>query len=162
MEMLIRDARPDEHATLSDIAFTAKASHGYSTEFMEACRDELTYSPAWIKSDSFHFLVAEGDDGIAGFAAIELSGTGECELEALFVLPAFSGRGVGTSLMRRALRHAAGKGFKAMTIQSDPGAVDFYTSFGAELVGESPSGSIPGRMLPQLRIDLRAERGFVY
>lgn len=158
----MRAARPDEHATLSAIAFQAKASHGYSTEFMEACRDELTYSPARIDSDSFHFLVVEGDDGIEGFVALEERSGTECELEALFVLPAFSGRGVGTSLMRRALRHAIEKGFKAMMIQSDPGAVDFYRSFGAVLVGESPSGSIPGRMLPQLRIDLRAARGLVY
>ncbi len=41
---LIRGARQDECALLSDLAFRSKASWGYGEQFMEDCRDELTIS----------------------------------------------------------------------------------------------------------------------
>jgi len=37
-------------------------------------------------------------------------------------------------------------------IDADPNAEGFYLKMGAERVGESPSGSIPGRMLPLLQV----------
>ena len=44
--------------------------------------------------------------------------------------------------------------YRAMTVQSDPHAEGFYRAMGMERVGEVPSGSIPGRVLPKLRITL--------
>jgi hypothetical protein len=45
-------------------------------------------------------------------------------------------------------------GFRSLEVHSDPHAVEFYRRRGARLVGTIPSGSIPGRVLPLLRIDL--------
>ncbi|MFM9861975.1 MAG: hypothetical protein ACKVRO_00070 [Micropepsaceae bacterium] len=42
-----------------------------------------------------------------------------------------------------------------ITIESDPGAAGFYRRMGARDAGLAPSGSIPGRFLPLLKLDLR-------
>jgi SAM-dependent methyltransferase len=41
-----------------------------------------------------------------------------------------------------------------LTIDADPHAEAFYVAMGAARVGESPSGSIPGRMLPRLELSV--------
>ena len=42
-------------------------------------------------------------------------------------------------------------GASGITLDADPNSVGFYQRMGMEIVGESPSGSIPGRMLPRMR-----------
>lgn len=46
-------------------------------------------------------------------------------------------------------------GLSSLLIDADPNAEGFYLRMGAERVGEVPSGSISGRMLPLLRYGLR-------
>ena len=48
----------------------------------------------------------------------------------------------------------ANTGFHTLHIHSDPFAEGFYLRNGAIRIGETPSGSIPGRLLPLLRLDL--------
>jgi len=151
----VREARPDEATVLTEMAFNSKASNGYSAGFMEACREELTYTSEQISSDDYHFLAAEGEGHVIGFAAIEILDGGECAIESLFVSPQYKSLGVGSGLMSATLDWAREKGVTGIHIQSDPGAVGFYKGIGARLVGSSPSGSIPGRMLPQLYLDLQ-------
>ncbi len=45
-------------------------------------------------------------------------------------------------------------GLTSLLIVADPGAATFYRHVGAEQIGESASGSIPGRVLPQFRLTL--------
>ncbi len=147
---LIRHARPDEAAAISDLALRSKGHWGYSAEFLEACRDELTVSAAWCEAGTVLVAVDESDDGVLlGFVA--LSGEPpDGELAHLFVEPAAMGRGVGVLLTRAALDLAAGLGMERLHLDADPHAEAFYAHVGAVKVGESPSGSIPGRVLPRM------------
>jgi hypothetical protein len=43
-----------------------------------------------------------------------------------------------------------------LQIEADPDAVRFYQRMGARLAGSAASGSIPGRTLPRLILDLSA------
>lgn len=132
---------------MSDLALRSKGHWNYSAEFLELCRDELTYTAD--KCGSGDVVVAEEDSHVLGFAAID--GTPpDGELEALFVDIGAMGRGVGGGLLRHVLKLARSRGFTSLTLQADPGAEPFYTHHGAMRVGEAPSGSIPGRMLPEL------------
>ena len=142
--MHIRPARLDEAAALSALALRSKAFWGYSTEFLERCRDELAVRP-----DKGHTLVAEGRTGLLGFVTIT-GAPPEGELDALFVEPAAVGRGVGRALLDAARALARAEGFRALAIQADPNAESFYLRHGAVRAGERPSASIPGRMLPLL------------
>jgi hypothetical protein len=76
-------------------------------------------------------------------------------LEDLFVEPDAIGTGVGAALFRHAVRRAASGGTTVLSIDADPNAAGFYVAMGAVRVGESPSASIPGRVLPRLEVRVR-------
>jgi GNAT superfamily N-acetyltransferase len=148
---IVRDARPDEAAALSDLAFRSKAHWGYDDAFMEACRDELRVARADIETGGV--LVAETDRAIVGFAA--LSGDPpDAELEAMFVDPGVIRTGTGTRLLAAALERARARGYRRLLIESDPNATGFYEHQGATRIGDRESASIPGRRLPLLALDL--------
>ncbi|MFE0748119.1 GNAT family N-acetyltransferase [Gordonia sp. NPDC058843] len=87
-------------------------------------------------------VVAEIDGVVSGF-----SGTAGNRLEMLFVDPVWHGRGVGTTLLTRAVRAA---GVDELDVNEDnPGAVAFYRARGFEQVGRSPVDA-DGRPFPIL------------
>ena len=91
----IRRALPNEAADLSEIAMRSKAYWGYSPEFMEACREELSVAQGDIAEPDSVFRLAECEGAIAGYYALVRLPADDCELEALFVEPDWIGRGVG-------------------------------------------------------------------
>jgi GNAT superfamily N-acetyltransferase len=72
----------------------------------------------------------------------------------LFVDPDAMRRGIGQALLADALGIAAGAGATRVRIEADPNATPFYERAGAVRVGDVPSGSIPGRVLPLLELDV--------
>jgi len=147
--LLIRRAREAEAAVLSQLAFRAKASHGYDAAFMEACRSELSVTPADF--DKRVFWAAEDSGGeIVGFAGLWPVDVGAAEVDPLYVEPALQNGGIGRSLWAVFEAHARETGAKRIVLDSDPHAVDFYQRMGCRVTGEAPSGSIPGRMLPRM------------
>jgi GNAT superfamily N-acetyltransferase len=151
----IRPALPNDAGRLSELAFASKAEWGYDREFMERCRPELTFEPGQLAGLRAHLLEEEGE--ILGFFMVR--GTPpEGELADLFVAPSAMARGIGTALLEAAGELAATAGFHTLHIHSDPFAEGFYLRNGAVRIGETPSGSIPGRLLPLLRLDLAAKK----
>ncbi len=150
----VRAASHSEAAAISSLAMRSKAYWGHSDEFMTACREELTFSKSQIESDNFEFFVCEAEGRIAGFYALELLGTFDAELEALFVEPEMIGRGFGRTLIEHAKAKASILGIRQIIIRGDPNAESFYEAAGGVRDGRRESGSIPGRFLPILRIDL--------
>jgi N-acetylglutamate synthase-like GNAT family acetyltransferase len=148
----IRPARRDECARLSDLAFRSKASWGYDEQFMANCRAELTVSEADISAHQF--FVLECDGAVVGFCALLDRGDSEGELADVFVEPTRKGEGHGRTLVEHAKDAARARGWHSLRVEADPHAVGFYSSCGASQVGTVPSGSIPGRRLPLMKIDL--------
>ncbi|MEV7185496.1 GNAT family N-acetyltransferase [Kitasatospora sp. NPDC093102] len=149
--MEIRPARPEEAALLAGIALRAKAYWGYDEAFMAACREELVVDAGVIERSAT--MVAEDGGRVLGF--VSLSGappTGSLDL--LFVEPESIGRGIGRALFEQTRSLAVALGLHRLTIDSDPNAEPFYLAMGATRIGSVPSGSIPGRELPQLVLDL--------
>jgi GNAT superfamily N-acetyltransferase len=151
VDIEFRTARGDEAALISDLAMRSKAYWGYSPEFLEAIREELTYSPEVCGSGEL--IVAERSGRILGFYRLT-GNVPESVLDSLFIDPAAIGTGVGRALLQRALLAAEVIGAQAVTLEADPNAESFYVKFGAVRIGEKESESIPGRMLPHLRFDL--------
>lgn len=146
---VLRPALAEEAPILSQLAFASKASWGYSEAFMANCRDELTYTAEQIRSSTFEFVVTVSEDGkITGFYALERISATVMEVEALFVAPAFLGRGHGRALMEHAKARARNQGVTSLVIQGDPNAARFYAAAGGVETGTRPSASIPGRTLP--------------
>jgi GNAT superfamily N-acetyltransferase len=150
----VRPVSPEEASELSRIAFDSKAYWGYSDEFMNACRDELTYDKLMIESSRFEFRACEVDGRLLGFYALDHRGDGHFELEALFVRPDCIGKGVGRHLIEHAKDLARSMGGLRLLIQGDPHAEAFYVAAGGTKVGERESGSVPGRVLPEFQIRL--------
>ena len=151
MTLTIRAPRIEELPGLSDICLRSKAVWGYSAEFLAACRGELSFDPSDLRLTPI--AVAEQDEKLLGVAQVKFV-QGEADLAKLFVQPGCLRSGVGRALLHWAMEVATEQGAVRLTIDSDPGAADFYRRMGARDAGQSPSGSIPGRMLPRLVIDL--------
>jgi len=64
------------------------------------------------------------------------------------------GTGVGSRLFGAAVETARNSGANRLEIEADPHAEGWYRDRGAERIGETPSGSIPDRMLPVLELRL--------
>lgn len=148
----VRRARPGEAVRLSDIAFRSKAYWGYSPKFMAACRDELALSSDDVEATPTYVAVSQGE--IVGFYTLARLSAAEVELGHLFVEPAAIGKGFGRRLIEHAKRRARAAGYATLVIQGDPNAERFYRAAGGRVVGETPSASIPGRLLPLLHIEL--------
>ncbi|MGA5823836.1 GNAT family N-acetyltransferase [Kitasatospora sp. NPDC094028] len=149
--MQIRPARPGEAGRLTDLALRSKAHWGYDEAFMAACREELTVDAAAIERSFVE--VAEEDGRLLGFAVLTAVPPGGA-LDLMFVDPPAIGRGVGRALFEHVRARAVALGLRRFTIDSDPNAERFYLAMGAARVGATPSGSIPGRELPLLVVEL--------
>ncbi len=149
---MLRDARPDEAGLLTSLAMRSKAYWGYPPGFMEACRAELTVTPAELGDGGARHLVAELAARMAGFYALARAPDGGFELEALFVDPAWMGRRIGRALVEHALAAVAEAGGDGLHVQGDPHAEGFYRAVGGVPAGSRESGSIPGRFLPLFTI----------
>lgn len=146
-DILVRAARPEEAGRLTALAMTAKASWGYDEAFMAQCRAELTLTPE--KMAKWTIWVAECDGEVAGMVALTGSEP-EAELEDFMVEPRFQGRGVGGALMAVLLEECQRRGVRTLGLDADPNAEPIYRKLGFTTIGRSPSGSIPGRMLPRM------------
>ena len=148
----VRQARADEAGALTELAMRAKASWGYDDAFMAACRDELTLTPQQMAA--WRIWVAELDGQVAGMIALSLDDG--AEVQDFFVEPAFQGRGVGGALMEALMEAASASGATELEVDADPNAEAIYAKLGFETFSRSPSGSIPGRWLPRMRMTLSA------
>jgi GNAT superfamily N-acetyltransferase len=149
--LALRTPRPDEAVALTELCLRSKAIWGYDEHFMKACRAELTITPEKMRSS--YFQVAESGGHIRGVAQITLKGK-VAELSSLFVEPARLRCGAGRQLFYWAKRTARGAGAAHLVIEADPYAAGFYRRMGAIDAGTVPSGSIPGRILPLLKLAL--------
>ena len=151
LPLTIRAPTIAELSSLSDLCFRSKAVWGYDEEFMEACRGELSFEPSDLALTAI--AVAEHNGKPIGVAQVKV-GEGEADLLKLFVEPSAFRRGAGRTLLVWATDVAKKRGAARLTIDADPDAAPFYRRMGAYDVGEAPSGSVPGRMLPKLAMNL--------
>ena len=151
LPLTVRTPTIDELPSLSDLCFRSKAVWGYDEVFMEACRDELTFKPDELHLTSI--AIVERDGKPIGVAQVKIVEDG-ADLLKLFIEPDALRSGAGKILFAWATNVAMTMGVTLLTIDADPDAAPFYRRMGAYDVGEAPSGSVPGRMLPKLAMNL--------
>jgi N-acetylglutamate synthase-like GNAT family acetyltransferase len=149
--LALRPARPEEGPALTELCLRSKAVWGYDDAFMQACRKELTLTPAAIMASQVQ--VAELDGRLAGIAEVK-SGGDTAQLQKLFVEPAMLRTSTGRKLLDWAKATARAAGARALVIEADPDAAEFYRRMGAVDDGLVPSGSIQGRFIPKLNLPL--------
>jgi GNAT superfamily N-acetyltransferase len=119
---------------------------------MAACAEELRVTSASL--DAHKYWVAECGT-LCGFVCLEVDPDG-CTgmIGALFIDPSLQRRGIGPLPWATVEGSARGKGSRVLRLDADPEAETFYHGLGFSTVSRVPSGSIPGRTLPHLRMDL--------
>jgi GNAT superfamily N-acetyltransferase len=152
MQTLIRAPDAVELPALSELCLRSKAVWGYDAAFLAACRAELTLHPDDLSSS--RIVVAERAGTILGVAQVKLIGGEEADLTKLFVEPSALRGGIGKMLFDWAVGAAQSMNASRLVIEADPDAAPFYRRLGARDAGLAPSGSIPGRTLPKLVLDL--------
>ncbi|OAA64819.1 acetyltransferase [Cordyceps fumosorosea ARSEF 2679] len=158
----LRQPQPSEAALLTELALAAKAYWGYSAAFMASARAELAITASDISQNANYMRVAvlpgkegpESQEEIVAVCRITLIDDAEAELSYLWVSPAHMGRGLGRLLWEDAVRRAGDSGVGRLTLDADPHAESFHIRMGAQRCGEVPSGSVPGRVLPRLVVDV--------
>jgi GNAT superfamily N-acetyltransferase len=151
MRPVIRAPNVEELPALSELCMRSKAVWGYDADFMAACRTELTFVPGDLVYS--RIAVAARGESVLGVAQVRMAGR-DADLQKLFVEPSALRGGVGKALFDWAIDAAREMGASRMIIEADPDAAPFYRSLGARDIGLAPSGSIAGRMLPKLALDL--------
>lgn len=154
-EVRLRSAEGGELAGLSELALRSKGYWGYDEAFLEACRAELTMTPERLASETVVVATGGPEGAVLGYSSI-VAEPFRAELMDLFVEPAWIGTGVGAILLARARADASLAGAHWLDIEADPFAAAWYRRRGARDIGTISSGSISGRTLPLLRIDLAA------
>ena len=143
---------PTDAERITEIALISKAFWGYSEELVESWRDDLTVTSKMIETMKvFKFLQ---EDVIVGFYILNIPDTDSVELEFLFVLPDFIGKGIGEELLNNAVKEEKLMHCHTMTVLADPNAETFYQSQGFKVI-EKKKSSIPNRFLPVMEKDLK-------
>ncbi len=151
-KITLRPAREEEAEALSRLAFASKAHWGYDAAFMEACREELRVSAADIAR--YNVLVAECAGQRLGYGYLSPREVGGLEIQHLFVAPEAMGQGAGRALTEALIAQARTAGEPQLWAEADPNAAAFYQACGFRQVGAVPSGSIGGRSLPLMVLDI--------
>jgi ribosomal protein S18 acetylase RimI-like enzyme len=148
----VRPAREADGAALTSLARRSKAAWGYPESWLTEWESALTLAPAYLREHEV--FVAELNDEAVGVVALEV-GPGGAEIGHLWVAPEHQGRGVGRTLMERAVARAGELGQASIRIESDPNARGFYERLGAIPEGkvEAPVAG-QSRWLPVLRLFL--------
>ena len=139
----VRLARPNERLDLEELQHRASRA-------LPEYRAQLEANPEAIHLPMEHIqrgavIVAEGVDGIAGFAVV-IVGPGAAELEGLFVEPKFWLRGVGALLVEEAAHRARVAGL-SLTAIAAPGAQEFYERCGFSVEGETENRFGPALLM---------------
>jgi N-acetylglutamate synthase-like GNAT family acetyltransferase len=136
---------------LTQIALKSKSFWGYSDELIESWTQELMVSESIIQEMIvFKFII---NDKIVGFYVLNQPKEQSIELEFLFVLPDFIGKGIGGQLINHAFKKAKELDSKQVVLFADPNAVSFYESKGFTIIDKKES-AIFGRFLPLMQKDL--------
>ncbi len=144
----VRRAHPEEAEALTALGMRSKASNGYDDAFMTMCREEMTVSISEIETAAVWIAQSDRTDGF--FSLLPPDNERVAELRMFFIEPNRHRKGVGRALWMKMEECAHELGVRAIGVDSDPFAVSFYQAMGMKVVGEAPSGSIPGRMLPRM------------
>lgn len=150
MSVRLRRAVADDAPALSSLALASKASNGYDAAFMEACIGPLTMGRAEIEAADVRIACDEAGAMLGFFSRMPCDPSGTAELHMMFVAPSAKRRGIGRLLWEAMEEGARRDGVTRLELDADPFAVPFYSSMGMEIVGESPSDAIAGRMLPRM------------
>ncbi|MDP1625040.1 MAG: GNAT family N-acetyltransferase [bacterium] len=173
MNTIIRSARPEDVPQLVTIFHKTwletypNAEHGITVDDIED-KFEDSYSAERFEKMSAHirqlptnekYLVAETDGKIVGLARLVKKDEHNA-LQAIYVLPEYQGKGIGTMLWKEGRKgFESSKDFVVDVAEYNSEAISFYKSLGFEETGmsftEERHRMKSGAIIPETRLLLR-------
>lgn len=133
-EIQFRQAKPEDAPDVLEIKQAAIETAGdtYSEAQIQAWRPTDEALPAFKQataSDQFVVLLAETDNEPAGYGVLNID---EARVDAVFVDPEHSRKGLGSSLVSQLETRGQMMGLSELTVVSSLNAQPFYESLGYE------------------------------
>lgn len=143
----------DDAEILTNITKKSKSHWGYSNEQIESWSSQLTITTNYIETNKIYKLVI--NDLVVGYYSYVILEENVVQLDNLFVLPEYIGKGLGTFLMSDFLDRCKALKFQKVVLDADPNAENFYKKHGFKTIGQIET-SIKDRFLPimELHLDL--------
>ncbi|NJN80197.1 MAG: GNAT family N-acetyltransferase [Anaerolineales bacterium] len=152
MNLKISRAQAEHASILTEISISAKRHWNYPEAWIQHWLPILTISADYISTHEVWMMLDETKP-IAFYSLSQNKDT--CELDHLWVLPDYIGKGIGKQLFNHALERCKKLGASVLKIESDPNAQTFYERMGATKVGENHSQLFSeDRVLPIMEINL--------
>lgn len=152
-EVVLTLAAASDAATLSAIAWAAKAHWGYPDAWMRVWSDQFEITAEFVTQ---HWVcVARVDQQPVGFVAIDET-LAPPEIVHLWLLPQYQRSGIGRQLVEAAIDEVHLRGMLTLAVESDPNAEGFYLACGATRIGTVPAqmDGASSRVLPRLLFDV--------
>jgi GNAT superfamily N-acetyltransferase len=154
--MEILRALPAQAPALTRIALAGKRHWRYPERWIEIWTPQLTVTAAYVEANPTYLASVAGEP--IGFHALLVDREKRrAELDHLWLLPEWIGKGQGRILFAHAMATAAELGARTLGIEAEPLAESFYLRMGARRRGERIT-VIDGveRMLPLLEVGVVA------
>jgi ribosomal protein S18 acetylase RimI-like enzyme len=127
MDLAIRRAVAADYDRVSTVFREASLSNEGDRPLLAAHPELLIFAPAAL--DEGRTLVAETGGRVVGFVTTVVDGD-HCEIEDLFVAPAWMRRGVASRLMTAAVASVRGSATATVEVTANGHALAFYESAG--------------------------------
>lgn len=144
----IKSAFPNDHQELTEISFRSKAFWGYPQEWIALWKEDLTVTPEYISQHKV-FKLQDESGKIMGFCGFTEESRELLEITHLWLLPSFTGKGLGTKLLTESIQKAIRPYHRKIEVVADPNAEKFYAKNGFTTLTYVES-TPPGRMLPNM------------
>ncbi len=141
----------NEHQTITDITKSSKAYWGYQPEWMEMWDEELTITPNYIRGNKVYKATYQAQ--VVGYYSLGYINDKVCELDNLFILPEFIGKGIGKKLLNHAIETAQFLGLNEIVLDADPNAVGFYQKHGFKEISKKET-KIEGRFFSVMKLKI--------
>jgi N-acetylglutamate synthase-like GNAT family acetyltransferase len=133
---------------------------GIPEEYARQAISEKTLLEAAATGKATFYIALENDRKILGFAQIIRQNTGTAELDRIIVFPEYTGKGIGTRLLTKALSDQKRKGIKTIIVRTgknETQARKFYERNGfkqtAEMTMDTPWGKKLDLVTYQVNLD---------
>lgn len=154
MEIVLRDAKPDDLSMINDLMRVSKAHWGYDEPFLDRFMEIFSITEEYL-DESTTKLAYDTSELIGFFSFIHKEGC--FELDNLFLHPDHIGKGMGNKLWKLVCETSQNYKQMEFIIMSDPNAEQFYVKMGAEKIGLRPSPM--NRHVPVLKYKIKCTRG---
>lgn len=138
MNVTIRLAQPNEIEKIIDLQSLSLFNLDYK-EYNEQQLNAIIKSQKQVRlmqNDEIIYVAESSEGSIIGFGAFIQTNLNTGEIAGIYVDPTYSGKGIGTQIIKKIEDKALQKGILQLNVNSSLNSINFYYKNGYKLVGD--------------------------